>query len=170
MFVTYSVSAKALVAAGLTIAVLGFIAGAVVGPMILGNPPSTPIVPIVKKSEVPETPRPGFGCRGQSCNDKDPADMGCDKDAEIVDTVPDGPPKVHLRFSPSCDAAWVQKDRDDRNYDASVRTAPADSSPSIEYRTGEFQYSHMIPYHYKVQACVQPIAGAGPQCTKVHQG
>ncbi|WP_210585453.1 DUF2690 domain-containing protein [Streptomyces sp. GESEQ-35] len=47
-------------------------------------------------------------CSGTGCDNKGPVTYGCDGDAVTKKTVSDGIRKAELRWSASCQAAWVR--------------------------------------------------------------
>ncbi|MET4922048.1 DUF2690 domain-containing protein [Streptomyces sp. PSRA5] len=64
-------------------------------------------------------------CWRASCSGKDPIQMGCDNDAEILQQVtePDGSVAVRLMWSPDCQGVWAKFSRD------------LDTSPDYVYGT-----------------------------------
>ncbi|MEU4100613.1 DUF2690 domain-containing protein [Streptomyces tanashiensis] len=71
------------------------------------------------------SPAVAAGCWRATCSDKDPIQMGCDADAEILQQVTeaDGSVAVRLMWSPDCQAVWAKVSRD------------LDTSPDYVYLT-----------------------------------
>ncbi|MGW0120747.1 DUF2690 domain-containing protein [Streptomyces sp. NPDC003327] len=71
------------------------------------------------------SPAAAAGCWRATCSGKDPIQMGCDADAEILQQVtePDASVSVRLMWSPECQAVWAKVSRD------------LDTSPDYVYLT-----------------------------------
>ncbi|WP_328942058.1 YjfA family protein [Streptomyces sp. NBC_00250] len=71
------------------------------------------------------SPAAAAGCWRASCEGKDPIQMGCDADAQILQqiTESDGSVAIRLMWSPQCQGVWAKVSRD------------LDTSPDYVYLT-----------------------------------
>lgn len=108
-------------------------------------------------------------CRGRSCTGKNPQTTGCEKDARTIDRVRPGGggPRVELRYSPTCRAAWARIQKANPSWDFKIegRGGPRHTGhASLRYRV----YTKMIGKPKKFRACVAQYSSDAWTCTRWH--
>lgn len=110
-------------------------------------------------------------CKGSSCTGKNPQREGCGSGAEVIDRVDPagGGPRVELRNSTRCSAAWarIQKANESWRFKIEIRGGKsyfANASPSYP------AYTQMVGSSNAYRACVEQYDGRGGSwsCTGWH--
>lgn len=109
------------------------------------------------------------GCKGKSCTGKNPHTMGCDRDAKTIATkVPGGGgPKVQLRYSKKCDAAWARLATNTPSWPFML--AVKNHKNYVEYGSSLYRaYTQMAGRPLKYKACVKGYSSDHWYCTSWH--
>jgi hypothetical protein len=107
-------------------------------------------------------------CKDKPCSNKNPHTTKCDKDARTIDKVTPGGggPKVELRYSKKCRAAWARMETAvGWPFRLEVRNGPFyNAYGSLNYRA----YTKMTGVSETYRACVKQYASDSWTCTGWH--
>ncbi|MEU7322655.1 DUF2690 domain-containing protein [Streptomyces griseoviridis] len=110
-------------------------------------------------------------CRGSACTGKNPQREGCSSGAKVIDRVSPagGGPRVELRNSARCSAAWARIEKANNSWRFKVeiragRSYITNASPSYA------AYTQMVGSSNAYRACVEQYDGGGGSwsCTGWH--
>ncbi|WP_242645934.1 DUF2690 domain-containing protein [Streptomyces triculaminicus] len=117
----------------------------------------------------PATAAEAAGCAGNTCTGKNPHSQGCDQGADVLDrAIPSGGgPRVELRRSKRCSAAWARFDGP-ANENWRAKLDIQGRKPVIIHASQSYAaYTTMVGTSSRYRACIEEYGG-GWTCTKWH--
>ncbi|MET8029152.1 DUF2690 domain-containing protein [Streptomyces avermitilis] len=137
----------------------------------IGTAVLSSVLLLAPASSATATAAASTACKGSSCTGKNPQREGCGSGAKVIDRVSPagGGPRVELRNSARCSAAWarIEKANDSWRFKIEIRggrSYVANASPSYP------AYTQMVGSSNAYRACVEQYDGRGGSwsCTGWH--